>query len=169
MTARKTTGGRTGRATRTRAEVQGEFGEISAEAASAEAVDPKTAAASRQRSTGIRTAVQGVTVEGAVTALTQVGLGVQKALAGVSEQLLAKVNELEQVTAAVELEKEELETLHKIDIAATSIDILLQDHATRSKEQEEQYPGGGWVRARRTTDCNGLDTLSTRFFLCVRS
>lgn len=139
MATSRTTKGRAARTTRTRAEVQDEFSGISSEVTGAEAVDPKTASASRARAAGVRAGVQGVTVEGAVTAITQVQLGVQKALAGVSEQLLAKVNELEQVTEAVELEKAELETLHKIDIAATAIDILVQDHATRTKALDEQY------------------------------
>lgn len=139
MAATRTTKGRTGRATRSRTEVQNEFAEINAEVTDAEAVDPKTASASRARAFNVRSAVQGVTVEEAVTAITQVQLGVQKALAGVSEQLLAKVNELKQVTEAVELEQKELAQLHKIDIAATSIDILLQDHAAKTKSLEDVY------------------------------
>jgi uncharacterized coiled-coil protein SlyX len=138
MTTR-TTKSRPSRATRTRADVQTEFADVQQEVAGAEAVDPKTAAANRSRTATIRNAVQGVTVEDAVTRVTRVGLDVQKALAGVNEQLLAKVTELEQVTEAVELEKTELETLHKIDIAATALDILVQDHATRTKQLDETY------------------------------
>lgn len=137
--AAKTTKAKTGRATRSRAEVQSEFENINAAYAEEDAVDPKTAAASRARASGIRSAVHGVTVEGAVTAVTQVSLSVQKALAGVNEQLLSKVGELEEVREAVELEKAELAELHKIDIAATSIDILIQDHATKAKALEEEY------------------------------
>jgi len=130
---------KTTRSTRTRTEVQDEFTDIQQGVASAEAVDPKTAAATRNRASTVRTAVQGLTVEDAVTRVTRLGLDVQRALAGVNEQLLTKVTELEQVTEAVELEKAELENLHKIDVAATAIDMLVQDYTAKSKQLDEQY------------------------------
>ena len=139
MATKSTTKGRTGRATRSRAEVQNEFSDIQGEVSATEAVDPKTASAAKARASAIRGAVQGVTVEDAVQRVTRVGLDVQKALANVNEQLLAKVTELEQVTEAVEQEKTELENLHKIDIAATSIDILVQDHANRTRQLDEEF------------------------------
>ena len=125
MATKSTTKGRTGRATRSRAEVQNEFSDIQGEVSATEAVDPKTASAAKARASAIRGAVQGVTVEDAVQRVTRVGLDVQKALANVNEQLLAKVTELE--------------NLHKIDIAATSIDILVQDHANRTRQLDEEF------------------------------
>ncbi len=62
------------------------------------------------------------------------GLEISKALAELSAKLVEEVERLSAVREAVGLERVELERLHKIDVAATALDQMVQDHA-REKER----------------------------------
>ena len=68
--------------------------------------------------------------------ISNLGLEVSKSLAALSDQLVQEVNRLATVREAVTLEQKELERLHRIDVAATAIDQLVQDYS-RQKEQLE--------------------------------
>jgi hypothetical protein len=122
------------RTSRSKAEVQQEFNEIRKSVTAAqEAADPKTTAVEQQRAVEIREAVADLSAEGVVQRISSLGLEISRALGGISEQLSAEVNRLATVREAVELEQQELGRLHKIDLAATAIDQLVQDH---QKEKE---------------------------------
>ncbi|HUY12168.1 MAG TPA: hypothetical protein VMX16_00870 [Terriglobia bacterium] len=122
---------------RSKPEVQQEFEEIQEEVTSArEASDSKLEEATKTRQAGIRQAVDGITAEGVVQKISGLGLEVSKALASLSGQLLEEVERLGTVREAVALERGDLEQLHKIDVAATALDQLVQDYA-RQKEQLE--------------------------------
>ena len=125
------------RAKRSRAEMQQEFAEIQEEVESArEAADAKTEGAARLRAAEIRQAAEGITVETVVQKISGLGLEVGKALADVSEQLTQEVKVLATVREAVALERKELEQLHKMDVAATALDQMVQDYA-REKQRAE--------------------------------
>jgi hypothetical protein len=126
------------RAKRTKAEVQQEFAEIQEQVETArEASDAKVEESARLRESEIRESVSGVTVEGVVQRISALGLEVSKALADLSTKLTAEVQSLASVRDAVALERKELERLHKIDIAATALDQMVQDYA-REKQSLEQ-------------------------------
>lgn len=127
------------RRTRTRAEISDEFEGLKSEVEGAEAVDPKTASASRARASAVKTAVASLSPEAAANSLTKVQLDVQRTLAGVSEQIITKAAEVQQLDEAKKLLEQEIEDLHKIDLAATAIDILVQDHELRTKTLDEEY------------------------------
>ena len=134
------------RAKRSRTEVQQEFDEIQQEVEQArESADAKTAEAARLHETETRQSVEGVTVDTVVQKISGLGLEVGKALADISSKLAAEVQLLAAVRESVALERAELERLHKIDVAATALDQLVQDHA-REKERLEQE-----ISAQRTT------------------
>jgi len=131
---------------RSKPEIDEEFAEIREEAATArEALEPKTEELRMQRETETRQAVEGVSVEAVVVKISNLGLDVSKSLAVLSDQLVQEVNRLATLRDAVTLEQKELERLHKIDVAATAIDQLVQDYS-RQKEQLEAE-----VAAQRTT------------------
>jgi hypothetical protein len=88
------------------------------------------------REAEIRQSVDGVTVEGVVQKISGLGLEVSKALADISERLTREVQLLASVRESVALEQKELERLHKIDVAATALDQMVQDYA-RQKQQLE--------------------------------
>ena len=122
---------------RTKAETEQEFSEIQQELASArEALDPKAEEVRKANENENRAAVEGLSVETVVGEISNLGLEVSKALAALSGQMIQEVNRLATVREALALEQKELERLHKIDVAATALDQLVQDHA-RQKEQLE--------------------------------
>jgi colicin import membrane protein len=93
----------------------------------------------------VRQAVAGTTVERVVQGLSGLGLEISKALADVSGKLVEEVERLSMVREAVSLERAELERLHKIDVAATALDQMVQDYE-REKERLE-----GEIAAQRGT------------------
>jgi colicin import membrane protein len=122
---------------RSKAEIDEEFAEIREEAAAArETLEPKTEEHRKQKESEVRQSVQGLSVDTVVGAISNLGLEVSKSLATLSEQLVQEVNRLATIREAVMLEQKELERLHKIDVAATSIDQLVQDYS-RQKDQLE--------------------------------
>jgi hypothetical protein len=131
---------------RSKAEIEEEFAEIREEAATTrEMLEPKTEDLRKQREAETRQAVEGASVEGVVSKISNLGLDVSKSLAALSEQLVQEVNRLATLRDAVTLEQKELERLHKIDVASTAIDQLVQDYS-RQKDQLEAE-----IAAQRTT------------------
>jgi len=125
------------RAKRARADVEKEFAEIQEQVESARnAPDTKAEEAARLREAEVRGAVEGVTVEGIVQRISGLGLEVARALSDVSAKLTDETQLLASVREAVALERKELERLHKIDIAATALDQMIQDY-TREKQRLE--------------------------------
>lgn len=127
------------RGRRSKADVQQEFAEIQTEVKSArETADAKADDVERLKDEETRRAVEAVTVETTVEQISRLGLDVSRALSAVSEKLVDEVNRLTTLRAAVELERAELERLHKIDIAATALDLLVQEHAKQKAEFESE-------------------------------
>ena len=135
------------RGRRTKAEVQQEFADIQEQAEAArESADAKADEAARLRDAEIRQSVDGVTVEGVVQKISGLGLEVSKALAEISERLTREVQLLASTRDAVALEQKELERLHKIDVAATALDQMVQDYARQKQQLETETAAqrAGW-------------------------
>jgi hypothetical protein len=127
------------RPTRSRAETQREFAEISEQAEAArQAADAKTAEAAKIREAEIRQEVGGIGVETVVQRISELGLDVSRTLAEVSEKLTAEVRQLALLREAVALERKELERLHRIDVAATALDQMVEDHAREKQRLEAE-------------------------------
>jgi hypothetical protein len=127
------------RPVRSKAEVKQEFAGIQKEVeAVRESADAKSAEFARQQEEGVRQAVEGVSVESVVQTIGNLGVEIARALAGVSERLTQEVNRLANVREAVELEREELQRLHKIDVAATALDQLVQDYAREKQKLDAE-------------------------------
>jgi DNA repair exonuclease SbcCD ATPase subunit len=117
------------RTRRNKTEVQQELADIQDEMKAArDTADAKADEVARRKEGEIRQAAEGVTVEGTVEQISRLGLEVSRALSGISEKLVDEVNRLTTLRAAVELERAELERLHKIDVAATALDLLVQEY-----------------------------------------
>lgn len=100
--------------------------------------DAKTAEVTRLREIEVRQQVDGLSVEAVVQKISGLGLEVSRALAAVSEKLTEEVHQLALVREAVALERGELEQLHKIDVAATALDQLVQDYAREKQRLEAE-------------------------------
>jgi hypothetical protein len=85
-----------------------------------------------------------LSVEDVAQSISALSLQISKALADVSDNLIAEVRRLATIREAVSLEREELERLHKIDTAATALDQLAQDYDSTSVALEAE------MSARRT-------------------
>lgn len=127
------------RTRRTKAEVQHEFAAIQDEQrASRAAADPKADEVARQNEQALRQAADGATVEATVERISTLRVELSRALSGISEKLVDEVTRLTALRAAVELERTELERLHKIDVATTALDLLVQDYANRKAQLEAE-------------------------------
>jgi len=120
-------------------EVQESFEVIKRDAeADQSSFDIKTQEAESARQNEVKKIVESVTVEGIVKSIGDLGLEVSRTLSGLSSQLLSQTELLKSLNEAVELEKTDLARLHKIDIAATSIDFLVQDYSQKKKDLQEE-------------------------------
>ncbi|MEO7144905.1 MAG: hypothetical protein ABI165_15515 [Bryobacteraceae bacterium] len=143
------------RAKRAKAEVQQEFTEIADEAArERETFDSKSAESARVREDEVRQAVDGITVEGVVQRVSGLGLDISRALGGLAEKLATEVQHLAEVRQAVQIETNELARLHKIDVAATAIDQLVQDFQREKDQTEAEIAGrrAAWAEEIKTTE-----------------
>lgn len=129
---------RSTRGTRSKADIQAELDAIRVEIRNNEGLTASELLLHAQRNDAIRAATQGVSVETALKNITDLGLVVQKALAGVSEQLTGEVKQLEELRAAIALEQKELERLYQIDIATASIENLVAEYEQKKKELEQE-------------------------------
>ncbi len=130
------------RAKRSRPEVQKEFAAIQEEVEQErESPDAKGDEVARLHDAEVRQAVEGVTVENVVQRITGLGLEVSRALAGLSGKLTEEVQLLASVREAVELERRELERLHKIDVAATALDQMVQEYEREKQALSAEIAG----------------------------
>jgi len=140
---------------RSKAEIEQEFEEIREDVAEArETSSTKAEEQQKVRETEVRQAVEGLSVEGVVEKISGLGLEVSKSLSDLSDKLVQEVNRLAAVREALMLEQQEIERLHKIDVAATALDQLVQDH-TRQREQLEAEIAArraAWAEEVRQTD-----------------
>ena len=140
---------------RTKAETEKEFTEIQEEVTAArEALDPKVEEVRKVKETETRAAVDGLSVETVVGEISNLGLEVSKSLALLSDKLAQEVNRLATVREAVTLEQKELERLHKIDIAATALDQLVQDYSRQKEQLEAEITAQrtAWEEEQRQTE-----------------
>lgn len=129
------------RAKRSKAEVLQEFEELQADTATREAADAKAAASTEARKQAVRSETADIGVEAVVQRVSGLGLEVTRALSDVAEKLAAEVRLLATMREAVAIERSELEQLHQIDIAASSIDHLLEAYALKKEELETEIAG----------------------------
>ncbi len=124
---------------RTKPEIEKEYSKIAEEvSAQQESANPKAEELSKLREADTRRAVEGISVEGVVQKISTLGLDISRSLSDLSAKLVEEVERLTTVREAVALETKEIERLHKIDIAATALDQLIQDYrAERDKLDAE--------------------------------
>jgi colicin import membrane protein len=102
------------------------------------AFNPKTEELDRLRNQEIRQTVEGISADGIVQKISGLGLEISRSLSELSGKLISEVERLTTVREAVTLEQKELERLHKIDIAATSLDNLLQQYSEQKEKLEDE-------------------------------
>ncbi|MDQ2839744.1 MAG: hypothetical protein M3Y72_01620 [Acidobacteriota bacterium] len=140
---------------RSKAQVQQEFGAIREEAETArEAASPKSVEIEQRRAAEVRQSVESVSVDSVAQRISALNGEVSRTLLELSEKLTTEVDLLARVRDAIELERQDLERLHKIDIAATSLDQLIQDYS-RERERlgtEIETRRAEWEQEARTAE-----------------
>jgi colicin import membrane protein len=130
---------RTPRARKPAAETQAEFEKIKQEAEQEKLQsDQKTEELRRVAEAEIKQAVGSVSVESVVQKVGSLGIEISKALSDISAQLVSMTNLLASLREAAALETREIERLHKIDVAQTTIDQLLEEYARQKAAQEQE-------------------------------
>jgi len=143
------------RARRPKAEVVEEFAEIQKQVESArETADAKAAEAAALRESEIRQAVEGLSVESVVQGVSGLGLEISRALSGISAKLVEEVDRLAAVRETVAIERKELERLHKLDVAATALDQMVQDYRLEGERLEAEIAArrAAWEEEARTSE-----------------
>jgi chromosome segregation ATPase len=143
------------RSRRSKPEVQQEFDSIRRDTETArESASPKSLEAEERHSAEIRQAVQQLSVDSVAQEISVLGGQISRTLTDLSDRLTGEVDLLARVREAVQLERQELERLHKIDIAATSIDQLVQDYARERErlETEIETRRAEWEQETRTAE-----------------
>ena len=129
------------RAKRSKADVQKEFEELKEALEDREEADVKLETVAKAREEAVRHEVAEIGVEAVVQRIAGLGLEVSRAIGDISEKLSAEVRLLGTLREAVALERRELERLHQIDVAATSLDHLVEEHTRRKQELEAEIAG----------------------------
>lgn len=119
--------------------MQQEFAKIQEQVESEQQLkDIKTEGVMRLREAEVRQTASGITVESVAQRIPAMGVEVSRALADISEKLTQEVKLLATVQEAVALEQQELERLHKIDVAAAALDQMVQDYAREKQRLESE-------------------------------
>jgi len=127
------------RARKSKAEVQEEFEKIKEQSEQEKSeLNPKIEELSRQRENEVKEALKDITTETIALKISSLGVEISKTLSELSVKLSAETELLTSLREAASLERKELEKLHKIDVAATSLDQLLEEYGQKKKELEEQ-------------------------------
>ena len=143
------------RAQKSKSQVEQEFGAIRQEREAAqETASPKSVEIERLHAEAVRHSVESVFVESVAQRISALNGEVSRTLLELSEKLTAEVDLLVRVREVVELERQELERPHKIDIAATALDQLVDDYGRDREhlEAEIQTRRTEWEQESRTAE-----------------
>lgn len=139
------------RTTKTKTEIESEFGEVAEKHASKTALPAKEADALAQHQREIMAKVAQLTPDKVIATVGAVQLDLSQSLSQVSELLVAKTQELQAVDEAIKIRKEELEQLHGKDVVASAIDVLLDDYTEKrlSLEKEIREARDSWQQEQQ--------------------
>jgi hypothetical protein len=127
------------RTRRSKAEVQADFDKIREEVSDArQSTTAKDDELAKFQKAEVRQAVEAASVESVVLQTSNLSVEISKALSDVSAKLVSEVEHLMQLREAVALESKELERLHKLDVAATALDHLVEEHRLQKEKLDAE-------------------------------
>ena len=130
---------RSPRTKRSKTEVEQEFSAIAQHVAAEKSSSSlKNEMLSQMQETEVRAAVSEITVEVIAKKLSDLNVEISRTLSSLSEKMNGEVGLLRSLKEAVALESKELHRLHRIDIAATSIDQLIADYQEKKASFEKE-------------------------------
>jgi len=143
------------KARRSKSEVTAEFDSIREEVlADRQERTPKDRETQALRETDIRTSVQDVSPETVVQRISQLQLDIPQALSLISGKLVFETKQLQALRDAVLLETQELERLHQLDVAKSSLDLLVEeyDQTKTQLEAEVRQTRDAWQAEERSRE-----------------
>jgi hypothetical protein len=126
------------RTTRTRKDVAESFETLAAGQDNQEALDPQAAQLASEQATNIRSKVKGLSIDAIVQSAATLNLTIGRTLNDLTEQCVARAQELKDLQAAIEIEGNELERLYGLDIASAAIQLLIEEHAEKKEQLEKE-------------------------------
>ncbi len=141
------------RAKRSKTEVEQEFSAIAEQVANEKSSSSlKNEMLSQIQEAEVRVAVSEITVEIIAKKLSDLNVEISRTLSGLGEKMNAEVGILRSLKEAVALESKDLNRLHGIDIAATSIDQLVADYQEKKTSFEANLFGARQEWERETEE-----------------
>lgn len=140
---------------RPKEEVEQEFALIRHEVEDArESADAKAQELQKRKAEEVRQAVEGLTVEGVAQEVSSLGVEISRALSDVSAKITQELERLATVRESVDLERKELERLHKIDVGATAVDQLVQEYGRQKERLEGEIAAqrAAWAEEERQAE-----------------
>lgn len=127
------------RGRRSKAEIQQEFDRLaSIECSEKTYSNPKEEELMRSQEQELIGSVQNVSSEEIIRKFADLNIEISKTIGSLSDKLVAEINYLTKLRQVAELEKKEIERLHKIDVAQTALDYLIEEYQARQQELEEE-------------------------------
>ena len=127
------------RARRAKAEVQEEFEKIKDDVVEADSYgNSKVDEVLKQREAEICELVKDLAVDGILRNFADLNGEISKTLSTLSEKIISEVDRLSNLRQAVAVETKELENLHKIDVAQTALDQLVEDYSQKKEALESE-------------------------------
>lgn len=125
---------KTTRTMRSKAEVQEEFETIKEEISEASSYSSSKAdEVLKQREAEICESVKDLAVDGILRKFADLNGDISKTLSTLSEKMISEVNLLSNLRQAVAIETRELEKLHKLDVAQTALDQLIEEYSQQKE------------------------------------
>lgn len=126
------------RTRRTKAEIQQEFETIQQEINVPIMTNTKQNEFREQHEQEIREAVNEVGIDNVAQKISGLNVEISKTLSDLSEKMIAEVNLLAKLREAVQLEKQELERLHKTDVSLLALDEIVENYQRDKKNLENE-------------------------------
>jgi colicin import membrane protein len=144
---------RSPRTKRPKTEVEQEFAAIAEQVATEKSDSSlKNEMLSQIQEAEVRAAVSEITVEVIAKKLSDLNVEISRTLSSLSEKMNGEVGLLRSLKDAVALESKELHRLHRIDIAATSIDQLVADYQEKRASLEKDLLNARQEWAKETEE-----------------
>jgi len=114
----------------------------------------KNRAAAAQRDQDTLEAVQDLTLDSVSKEVSETQVEVQKALAELNGKLVAQFQVLQNIEASIQLRRDELKSLHSIEVTASTLDELEADIRKRRLEWDEEQATAKRNFAEQQSDRN---------------
>lgn len=126
------------RGRRSKAEVQQEYDLLARECSENTYSNPKEEELVRCQEQDLINTVQNVSSDEIIRKFADLNIEISKTIGSLSDKIVTEINYLTKLRQVAELEKKEIERLHKIDVAQTALDYLIEEYQVRQQELEEE-------------------------------